>query len=151
MGSRKLDRMGLDKFVVERLSFRGITTAKDLLETSPFAIAIFLDISLIEAKTIISKVCAKIANKNQTALELLKARELRCNNLPTGIKDLDSIMKGGLNVGSISEICGPPGAYCNDAKCRCRNCHFHSFHFCLQLEDFHWLHQLLCALNRPQV
>ena len=143
--------MGLDKFVVERLSVRGITTAKDLLETSPFAIAIFLDISLIEANTIISKVCAKIANKNQTALELLKARELRCNNLPTGIKDLDSIMKGGLNVGSISEICGPPGSYCNHAKCRCRNCHFHSFYFCLQLEDFHWLHLLLCALTCPQV
>ena len=149
MGSRKLDRMGLDKFVVERLSVRGITTAKDLLETSPFAIVIFLDISLIEAKSIISKVCAKIANKNQTALELLNARELRCNNLPTGIKDLDSVMRGGLNIGSISEICGPPGAYCNGAKCRCLHCYFPPHHFYVQLEDVHWLHLLLCALICP--
>ena len=110
MGSRKLERMDLDRFIVERLSARGITTAKDLLEMSPLALMVFLDISLEEAKEITLKVCVKIAgSKNQTALELLNTRALQCNNLPTGIKELDSALRGGLVIGSITEICGPPG------------------------------------------
>lgn len=136
MGSRKLDRMGLDKFVVERLSARGIMTAKDLVEMSPFAIVVFLDISLDEAKKIVSIVCAKIANKNQTALELLNAREVQCNNLPTGIRNLDTVMRGGLNIGSISEICGPPGVFHQNIISYPRYCHIHPCRSHIQLEDF---------------
>ena len=110
MSSRRLDRMGLESFIVECLSARGISTAKDLLETSPLALMVYLDLSLADANKIISHVSSKIAfARNSTALELLRARSEQNLYLRTGIKELDTAMRGGLNIGTISEICGPPG------------------------------------------
>ena len=40
MASRKLERLDLERFIVERLAARGITTARDLLEVSPLAIMV---------------------------------------------------------------------------------------------------------------
>jgi Rad51 len=110
MSSRRLDRLGLKSFEVECLSARGILTAKDLLEMSPLQIMIYLDLSLVEANNIILHVSSKIASaKNHTALELLHIRSQRNYYLSTGIDELDAAMRGGLNIGTISEICGPPG------------------------------------------
>jgi hypothetical protein len=112
MASRRLDRLGLEIFVVERLSARGITTARDLLETSPLTLMIYLDLSLIDANKIINQASSKIASvKNHTALELLHKRSQDNYYLSTGIKELDVAMRGGLNIGTISEICGPPGNF----------------------------------------
>jgi Rad51 len=102
--------MGLESFIVECLSARGISTAKDLLETSPLALMVYLDLSLADANKIISHVSSKIAfARNSTALELLRARSQQNLYLRTGLKELDTAMRGGLNIGTISEICGPPG------------------------------------------
>lgn len=110
MSSRRLERMGLESFIVECLSARGILTAKDLLETSPLALMVYLDLSLVDANKIILHVSSKIAfARNSTALEILRARSQQNLYLRTGIGELDSAMRGGLNIGSISEICGPPG------------------------------------------
>jgi RAD51-like protein 1 len=85
-------------------------TAKDLLETSPLALMIYLDMSLIDAKKIINQACNRIASeKNHTALELLQIRLQQNFYLSTGLKDLDVAMRGGISIGTISEICGPPG------------------------------------------
>lgn len=117
MSSRRLDRLGLKSFEVECLSARGILTAKDLLEMSPLQIMIYLDLSLVEANNIIQHVSSKIASaKNHTALELLNSRSQRINYLSTGIDGLDTLMRGGLNIGTISEICGPPGTHFNVFK-----------------------------------
>lgn len=110
MSSRRLERMGLESFIVECLSARGILTAKDLLETSPLALMVYLDLSLVDANKIILHVSSKIAfARNSTALEILRARSQQNLYLRTGIGELDSAMRGGLNIGTISEICGPPG------------------------------------------
>lgn len=67
MASRKLERMGLEQLIVERLAMRGIVTARDLLEVSPFAVMIYLNISLLEANNIALQVSSRISmNKNQT-------------------------------------------------------------------------------------
>ena len=112
MSSRRLDRMGLDDFTVERLADRGIKTAKDLLEMSPLVLMIYLDLSLADANKIIMQASARIAStKSSSALELLQARSQQNYYGSTGINGLDAALRGGLNIGTITEICGPPGKF----------------------------------------
>jgi RecA/RadA recombinase len=71
---------------------------------------IYLDMSLIDAKKIITQASNRIASdKNHTALELLQIRLQQNFYLSTGLKDLDVAMRGGIDIGTISEICGAPG------------------------------------------
>ena len=104
--------MGLDDFTVERLADRGVKTAKDLLELSPLTVMVYLDLSLADANKIIMQASARIAStKSRSALELLQTRSHQSYYISTGIKGLDTAMRGGLNIGTITEICGPPGKF----------------------------------------
>ena len=108
--TRPIQRLGLDAGIVERLKGISINTLKDLLTTSPLVLMLSLDISLYEAELIQKQASAKVAgDRNHTALELLQTRAQQRIYLPTGIQKLDSIMLGGLNMGTITEITGPPG------------------------------------------
>ena len=108
--SRPIQRLGLDVGIVERLKGVSIHTLKDLLTTSPLVLMLSLDISLSEAELIQKQASTKVAcDRNHTALELLQTRTQQRIYLPTGLQKLDSIMLGGLNMGTITEITGPPG------------------------------------------
>jgi hypothetical protein len=110
MSTRRLERLGLDAFLLERLGSLGICTAKDLLETCPLVLMIHLDLSKRQLDRLIMKVSEAIVGaKCATALELLSLRKRTVRHMKTGIPLLDIHMRGGLNVGCISEVCGPPG------------------------------------------
>lgn len=66
------------------------------------------DLSSIETEEIIQEAASKIV-RSDTLFELLQTRSLSSCYLPTGISGFDEILSGGLIVGSITEICGPPG------------------------------------------
>jgi hypothetical protein len=110
MTSWRLERYGLDAEVIHKLGKVGIESAKDLMEASTFALMVQLDLGKSEVENIVEKVSGHLVMKKcQTALELLQSRVARFLFLPTGIPHLDSHMRGGLSVGCITEICGPPG------------------------------------------
>ena len=110
MATRRIERLGLDGTIVERLKEKGFMTLKDLLAASPLTLMLSLDVSLNEAENMQRSASAKaVADRSRTALELLQARAQQRIYLPTGVAKLDATMNGGLNVGTITEISGPPG------------------------------------------
>lgn len=66
------------------------------------------DIGLEEAENILEKTSSKIV-QHETVFELLQKKSLKSNYLSTGIPPLDRILSGGLILGTITEVCGPPG------------------------------------------
>lgn len=58
---------------------------------------------------IIAFIANRVRPKSSTALSVLQERQARKSFIRTGVEELDLKLKGGLLIGSISEICGPPG------------------------------------------
>lgn len=107
-GSRPLSRLGLDEFTLTKLHKARVQTAKDLLECSPLFLMTNADLSLKEATSLIARVSERLASKPSTARQLLQ-RNAKKRALPSGLTPLDESMGGGFIVGTISEVCGPPG------------------------------------------
>jgi len=109
MTDRPLNRIFGAVEVVERLSNVGILTCHDLLMTSSFQIMHSATISIDEVETLKATVSAAVAAVPQTCLALLrKIQTLR--RISTGIAGLDAITQGGISIGRITEISGPPGS-----------------------------------------
>ena len=108
MASRRLDRLGLDAIVCDRLQQSGIVTVRDVLTATPLALMLLADMSLGEVNSLFNDIAAKVHGKPATALEILRERVNKERFLLTGIPPLDQAMKGGLLIGCISEICGAP-------------------------------------------
>lgn len=107
MAHRKLDRFGFDNNACETFKRNGITTAGDLLEASPF---LFIpDLGLTKTLSLFDEVSSRIAPEPQSALKLLVDRSKKQCFLSTGMKILDDVLRGGVSLGTITEICGPPG------------------------------------------
>lgn len=66
------------------------------------------DVGIDQAEEMLQRASSKIVH-HETILNLLQRRKMTANYLPTGIQRLDSILCGGLILGTISEVCGPPG------------------------------------------
>lgn len=109
MSSRKLDRVGLESHICDAFARNGVSTVGDLLLASPLSLMLYGDLSLVQVKEIISIVSEKVQSKPTSALELLHTRAQTKRFLATGLSNLDIALKGGLLVGCISEISGPPG------------------------------------------
>jgi RecA/RadA recombinase len=110
MASRKLERIGIDPSTCEKLARRNIVTIRDLLTTPAAVILPQVDIDLAELNRIVALASAIASGKPQSGLEILHARTRREQFLGCGVEALNRAMKGGLLVGTISEICGSPGA-----------------------------------------
>jgi RecA/RadA recombinase len=66
------------------------------------------DVGIHEADILLQRASSKIVH-HETIFSLLQRRNMTANYLPTGIQRLDPILCGGLILGTISEVCGPPG------------------------------------------
>jgi RAD51-like protein 1 len=109
MSTRKLERLRLDPLIVEKLSSHGIQTVQEFFNTSPYVLMSLANISMQEVSDMISLVSERICPKSSNALVILHELKKKTRFISTGIASLDVLMKGGLLIGSINEICGPPG------------------------------------------
>lgn len=66
------------------------------------------DIGIKEVDETLDRASKKIIHY-ESVFNLLQRRNMRENYLPTGIPRLDLILSGGLILGTITEVCGPPG------------------------------------------
>lgn len=82
--------------------------SKDLFTRSTIEIMCLADLNPNETEEIIQEASAQIV-RHDTLFDLLQRRSLSSSFLQTGIAGFDDILSGGLIVGSITEICGPPG------------------------------------------
>jgi RecA/RadA recombinase len=108
--SRLLKRTGISVAFCDALSTIGITTCSDLLTASPLVIMTCCDLSYVETIALIHEISTKVTPlKHNTALTYLKERQKESKTLLTGFSELDQALKGGLLLGTVTDICGPPG------------------------------------------
>ena len=110
MANRRLERMGIDSMLCERLTKGNISTVRELLTTSPLVLMLLADIGLKEVNDLVVMVSEKVSSKPQNALMTMHSRAQKRRFLSSGIEHFDTALKGGLLMGTISEICGAPGA-----------------------------------------
>lgn len=110
MANRKLERLGVDSSVCQRLSVANITTVRELLTSSPLVLMLITGVDMKEVNALIALISEKIASQPQNALMAMHSRMQKARHLSSGVDLFDKALKGGLLVGSISEICGAPGA-----------------------------------------
>lgn len=111
--ARKLDRLGIDAEIVERLAKHNITTVHDYyrISMSPLLLMNYTNLPLIDLKRLSTLISDKTHVKPSTALEILHSRSQMKRFLSTGIESFDKNMRGGLLVGCINEIVGAPGMW----------------------------------------
>jgi len=111
--ARKLDRLGIDAEIVERLAKHNINTVHDYyrVSMSPLLLMNYTNLSLIDLKRLSTLISNKTHVKPSTALEMLHSRSQMKRFLSTGIESFDRNMRGGLLVGCINEIVGAPGRF----------------------------------------
>jgi len=109
MANRRLERAGVERVVCERLSEINVTTVRDLLSMSSIQLMLQANMGLKEADELIAAVSEKVCPKPRNVLELLLDRSKENMFLGCGVNQMDLALKGGLPIGSISEICGTPG------------------------------------------
>ena len=110
MANRPLTRLGVDESVTTALQTSlGVTTAADLLNCSPLELMVCADLSLAQANTLTKSISTRIAPKVQTANQFFQKRLTEKRFLSTGFEFLDRVMKGGILLGSVTDICGTPG------------------------------------------
>ena len=109
--ARKLDRLGIDAEIVERLAKHNINTVHDYyrISMSPLLLMNYTNLPLIDLKRLSTLISNKTHVKPSTALEILHSRSQMKRFLSTGIESFDRNMRGGLLVGCINEIVGAPG------------------------------------------
>jgi RecA/RadA recombinase len=111
MASRSLARLHLTDSLVSSLHMAyGVTTAAELLSCSTLEVMNAGDLSHSQALEVLDSVASQIAPRSQTALTLLKKKQCEHGMQTTGIDELDSALRGGLLLGTISDVCGSPGA-----------------------------------------
>eukprot|EP00937_MAST-01D_sp_MAST-1D-sp2_P002853 g2853.t1 len=95
--------------MLQKLQKLGSRTAKDLLAFSELVLVQCLDVSHDTAARILRTVSLAVAPPLCTALTAYHERQQQLNFLPTQIPALDRALKGGVPVGSITELVGPAG------------------------------------------
>lgn len=106
----------LQQDLADKLAHIGVLTVGDLFNASPLQVVAHTNLSLREFENLRADIAAKIALHPETALSLLRSRQSHEDNdmfgfyLSTGLTLLDQSLRGGIPFGSVTDICGPPGA-----------------------------------------
>jgi RAD51-like protein 1 len=109
MSSRRLRRLPFDDEVKEKLSKAGVSTAKDMLDRSPLELMKTLNASHDDVKEWLRIAALAVAPKPCIAWQQLQARKQRTTFLATGLDALDKALRGGISVGTVTELVGPAG------------------------------------------
>jgi hypothetical protein len=110
MANRKLERLGIEAAMCQKLAAGNITTVRELLTTSPLVLMLIAGVGIKEVNDLVYTVSEKVSSQPQSALMAVQGRMQKARHLSSGVEAFDAALKGGLLVGSISEICGAPGA-----------------------------------------
>lgn len=110
MANRKLERLGIDPVMCGKLTQGNITTVRELLTASPLVVMLLTGVGMKEVNDLLAMVSAKVSSQPQNGLMAMHARLQKKRHLSCGVTKFDEKMKGGLLIGTISEICGAPGA-----------------------------------------
>ncbi|XP_033632395.1 DNA repair protein RAD51 homolog 2-like [Asterias rubens] len=111
MASRKVQRLGLEPTVVERLKKHNVFTCQDLLSKTRLELLKITGMTeprVINILQVSSEACLP---RRTTALSMLtRTNEDECPAFfQTSLRQLDDVLHGGLPAGTITEIAGPPG------------------------------------------
>ncbi|KAK9807879.1 hypothetical protein WJX72_011994 [[Myrmecia] bisecta] len=109
MAARALQRMQLQPAVLQRLSERNITTARDLLLSTHIDLVEVLDLNPDEVERLVQHVSSTIIPQPVTVLDLHRSSMSQASHLATHLQDLDHVLKGGIPCGGITELVGPGG------------------------------------------
>jgi len=96
--------------LVNKLERIGITTAKDLLESNKYYLMNQLSLSLKDIDIIIYEASGNLFDQNKiTCLEIFNEITTSKRFMSTSVITIDNALRGGLPIGSITEIVGSPG------------------------------------------
>jgi RAD51-like protein 1 len=111
MTTRRLERCGVDNAICSNLARHGIHTVGDMFNTNMLSLMVFAEVSMEEIKAVVQVVSGRVRPTPRSALEILNAHTQSSTSryLSTGLKEIDTAMKGGLLMGCINEIVGAPG------------------------------------------
>ncbi|XP_034717959.1 DNA repair protein RAD51 homolog 2 [Etheostoma cragini] len=105
MATRILKRTGVSHDMCEQLKRHQIETCKDLLSLSTVEVMHVAGLSYHKAAVLLLSVSRAVAPPVTTALELRKQQSCFSTSLPA----LDTLLRGGLPRGTITEVTGPSG------------------------------------------
>mmetsp|Transcript_7487 Transcript_7487/g.8999 ORF Transcript_7487/g.8999 Transcript_7487/m.8999 type:complete len:346 (+) Transcript_7487:69-1106(+) len=100
------------KKLLTKLELKGskIRTAREIIDLSPLEIQKLLDTTLWEAKQLLRCVSEVTAPQISSLVSIASKSSQQPTFYPTGIRTLDSALRGGLRAGHINEIVGRAGA-----------------------------------------
>jgi RAD51-like protein 1 len=127
--SRSLQRLGIEEHLVSQLSAGGFVTVGDLISASPLLLMQTCNLSWKDADQLIARLSHRISPHPMNVKDLYDSRRLKFNFISTGIANLDKALEKGLLLGTLSDICGPPG--------------IGKTQFCLTLA----VHHLVCSMK----
>jgi DNA repair protein RadA len=105
----ELFQLGMDEDLLEHLKENGFDSVEKLALALPEDLAQKLSLKLSTAKQLVQSAKNAIILNFRSALEMLEERQ-RVERIPTGSKDLDRILGGGVEVGAITEFFGEYGS-----------------------------------------
>ncbi|CAL8316552.1 unnamed protein product [Merluccius merluccius] len=107
MASKKLRRAGVSQELCERLRRHHVESCKDLLSLTPLEVMRLAGLGHRRAVALLRSVSGHCAPPVTTLLELWKptAESFFSTSLPA----LDDLLRGGLPLGTITEVAGPSG------------------------------------------
>ncbi|XP_038074847.1 DNA repair protein RAD51 homolog 2-like [Patiria miniata] len=111
MALRKIQRLGIEPPIVERLNKHGIFTCQDLLSKTKLELLRMTgmtDSRLTAILLVASRACVPRQTTALCMYDRAGSEELPAF-FRTSLTQLDHVLHGGLPVGTISEIAGPPG------------------------------------------
>ncbi|KAM8823567.1 DNA repair protein RAD51 homolog 2 [Spinachia spinachia] len=105
MATRKLKRAGVSDEMCEQLKRHHVESCGDLLSLTAVEVMTAAGLSFRRASELLRSVSAAVAPPVTTALELRR----RHSCFPTSLPALDTLLRGGLPRGSLTELAGPSG------------------------------------------
>ena len=105
----KLEDLGLSKNVIEKLEEAGYSTLETVAVTTPQELSATAGIPLATAQKIIKEAREALDIRFKTALEVKKER-MNTKKLTTGSHNLDSLLGGGIETRTMTELFGEFGS-----------------------------------------
>lgn len=111
MGSFKIKQLELSKNIITTLEKQNLYSCKDVLSLTIVELQYLIGVTYDEALNILSIISKKCVSEPQTVHEILQnqRRQNKDTFFPSSLHDLDLLLQGGLLLGNVTEIAGPPG------------------------------------------
>ncbi|GAQ85938.1 putative DNA repair protein RAD51 [Klebsormidium nitens] len=120
MGSKEISRLNIEGLVAHRLKSRRLETAKDVLCKTELDLVELLDLPADVVAKAVAAISQNVAPTRRTVLEMymdqqqpgdIQGGHLHTDlpKLPTNLPSLDDALRGGVPLGSITELVGPAG------------------------------------------